>query len=211
MKKNQKNKSVFEILSFLKKGIKENSLESTDTSVYLEAIEELNIAFKGLRNLTLILMVALVGSVVIIFINDIYGEKVQDFNNKVEDLRGDSLVRKILEIKSIKKSDTITTTDYTYYLQNNKLVTYPQLKKENDSLLNKIAKLNSNISDIESEVQLLKDKIGLAEKYYEVKFYDKGKYIEIEGKKIDSGLLLLNHFREKLYYDEKSKSWKIKE
>lgn len=218
MKKNQKDESILENLSFLKKRLlslkeKEN-FEDIDKSI--KVVEELIIAFRGIRWFILILLVALIISIGVAVLSNLYNTKVEDFNLEIKDHRNDSIVRKILDIKEIKIGDT-TTTSYNYMTRGNQIITYKQLNIENDSLekvinsLNqKIEKSKNKIDNLEDEITSAKDKLNLASSYYDIKFKENNKYVEIEGKKIDSALILLQAFRNKMHYDEKTKSWIIK-
>lgn len=218
MKKNRKNESIFESLSLLKKGLlsikeKENS-EDIDKAII--AVDEIIISFRGLRWLILILFVALIISIGVAFLSNRYNTKVEDFNKEIKDHRNDSIVRKILDIKEVTIGDSITTS-YNYETRGKNIVTYQQFKIENDSLKKVIESLNlkmhkreTKIAKLEYEVALAKDKLVLAYDNYDIQFVEHEKDIQIEGKKMDSALVLLQAFRKKMQYDEKTKSWTIK-
>lgn len=218
MKKSRKNESIFESLSLLKKGLlsikkKENS-EDIDKAII--AIDEIIISFKGLRWLILILFVALIISIGVAVLTNLYNTKVEDFNTEIKDYRNDSIVRKILDIKEIKIGDSITTS-YNYLTKGKKIVTYNQLELENDSLMKAVLSLNvkilkseTKIVKLENEIATAKDKLNLASENYDIKFIEHENYIQIEGKKIDSAFILLQAYRKKMQYDDKTKSWTIK-
>lgn len=73
--------------------------------------------------------------------------------------------------------------------------TYMQLAHETDSLRSKL-----------SEARL---KVELAERVYKIRYRDLGDRIRIEAPQLDSALLLLEYYRNKLEYDPKEKVWRI--
>jgi hypothetical protein len=217
MKKSQKNESIFESLSLLKKGLlsikqKENC---EDIEKSISVIDEIIVVFKGYRSLILILIVALIVSISVAVLSNNYNTKVEDFNREIKDYRNDSIVRKILDIEELDAGDSVTTR-YNYVTRGKEIVTYNQFNLENDSLEKvieslKLKMLNNErkIAELDYQVALAKDKLDLAYKYYGIKFIKQDEYIIIEGTKIDSALVLLEVFRKKLQYDEKTKSWTI--
>lgn len=216
MKENQKNKSVFDSFSFIRKGLlelKQETAESTNERIdsYVDIIDSLTTFFKGFKRLVLILTSLITLLLIILIISQFYAPKVINFNNEINDLKNDSLVREILEIKEIKKNDSITTTTYNYLVRGEKVVTYSVLSKENDSLNQKLTKKNEAIHNIENKVSILQSKLDLVTNYYNIKFKESKKQISFESKQLDSAMILLDYYRDKMIYDPVTDKWNIKQ
>lgn len=218
MKKILKNESIFESLSLLRQELltlKENeNCKEIDEAVYI--VDEIITSFRGIRRIILILFVALIISIGVAILFYQYNTKVEDFNKEIKDHRNDSIVREILDIKEVTFGDSVNTS-YDYVTRGKKIITYKQFNLENDSLKKVILFLNQkmlkseiSINKLEHEVALVQDKLNLVYENYDIKFVEHDKYIQIEGKKVDSALVLLQVFRNRLQYDEKTKSWTIK-
>jgi hypothetical protein len=74
-------------------------------------------------------------------------------------------------------------------------MSYMDLAKESDSLRRKLSEA--------------KAKVELAESAYDIRYRDLGDKIRIEAPRLDSALLLLEYYRNKLEYDPKEKVWRI--
>lgn len=221
MKKSKKNESITDNLFFIKKGLsnlsnkkEEINLEKIDT--YIKAIDEIIILFKGLKRIIFFLFFGIIICIGIIILMKIYDTKVENFNSEIKNYKTDSIVRKILEIKELSKNDS-TETSYNYLTRNNTIVTYNQLVKESDSLEKKmilkeleINKKDEYINSKNNEINSLKDKLDLAIKNYEIKFFETKTDIRIEAKKLDSALVLLDAYRDKMIFDKKTGKWTIK-
>lgn len=106
--------------------------------------------------------------------------------NKITSLeRNDSIYSRLLE------SDSIVS----YRVRNGEIVTYKQLAEEN-------ARLSSDYENC-------KIKLALIEKNYPIKTVRRGDVISVESAKIDSALLLLDVYRDKVTYDSREKTWTV--
>lgn len=215
MKENQKNKSVFDNLSFIREGLielKQETAEDTNKKIdsYVDKIDSLTTFFKGFNKLFLILTSFIILLLIILIISQFYAPKVIKFNNEINDLKNDSLVRKILEIKEIKKNDSVTTTTYNYLVRDEQVVTYNMLSKENDSLNQQLETKNKAINNIENKVSNLQTKLNLVTKYYNIKFKESKRQISFESKQLDSAMILLDYYRDKMKYDPATDKWNIK-
>jgi hypothetical protein len=220
MKKSKKNESITDNLFFIKKGLSNLSNENEEVNhekinAYIKAIDEIIILFKGLKRIVLILFLGIIICIGIIILMKIYDTKVDNFNSEIKNYKTDSIVRKILEIKEFSKNDSIETS-YNYLTRNDTIVTYNQLIKDSDSLEKKlilkqleIDKKEDDIITKNNEINLLKDKLDLARNNYDINFYETKTQITIEAKKIDSALVLLEVFRNRMTYDKKTGKWTI--
>ena len=207
MKKSKKNESITDNLFFIKKSLSNLSngkeeINSEKIDTYVKAIDEIIILFKGLKRIILFLFFGIIICFGIIILMKIYDTKVENFNNEIKNYKTDSIVRKILDIKELTKNESIETS-YNYLTKNGKIVTYNQLVNESDSLVKKLILK-------ELEINSLKHKLDLAKKNYDINFFETKTAITIEAKKLDSALVLLDAFRDKMIYDKKSRKWTIK-
>lgn len=111
----------------------------------------------------------------------------------------DSLFHKLM---TVTIDDSTKNKSIAYRVRDDKIITYFDLVNENDSLKKKINQLNI-------ENSLHKIKISLTERNYPIKFYEKDGWISIKSPEIDSALLLLPHYRNKITYNIKDKTWNV--
>jgi hypothetical protein len=116
-----------------------------------------------------------------------------DLKNKMSNLMWtDSIFNQIIfvEIDPISKSRSISL-----HYRNGKVVKYNELSSEVDTL--------------NQELRVLKSKLNLIQLNYNIMFKETNNGISIHADKIDSALLLLPYYRDKLLYDPQKKSWII--
>ena len=124
------------------------------------------------------------------FITDMYND----------DLREDVTQKKeiITKYEQAVRHDTI----HTYFDENGKEITVPGLLDDNLKLMNKV-------SDLEYKIDLYKMKLQDIEIRYGVKVVDDKNLFHLEAKKVDSALILLPVFRDKMTYDSIKSRWTI--
>ena len=110
----------------------------------------------------------------------------------------DSLYRQILNIKS----DTAGTTYISYLTRNGKIVSYHDLEVENKTL-------QRENNDLIDKLNLLEIKLDLVQKNYDVHFIEKENSVIIKAEQIDSALMLLPYYRDKLEYNQEKRTWII--
>jgi hypothetical protein len=122
----------------------------------------------------------------------------------------DSLFRNIMPIKD----DNVQFSIYRY--NDGRIITYDDFAKENKMLSSEkydLEKENKMLSsekyDLEKANNLLKTKLDLVQKKYDITFKETDKSIKIEALKLDSALMLLPYYRDKLEYNPENKSWTI--
>lgn len=223
------NNTIFENILLIEKGIKNidtKSPNNIDLQDLLNKTNELKRNFKGIRNLLLILFSLIIVLIIILILQFDFENKVNDFNNGLEGLKEDSLIVKILDIKN-----NDSTYSFNYYENKGNIVSYNNLKKENDSIYkiitnqknknerilnlaqkviknsNKINEYNNKLLD---ENNNLKIKLNLVTENYPINFIETNNSIRIESKKIDSSLILLKHFRNRMTFNSKDNVWTIK-
>jgi hypothetical protein len=128
----------------------------------------------------------------IITYNELYKDNIEKtiITNKLQ--WSDSLLSQIMNVEH----DSLGNSKVVFYRSNRgKIITYNELYKENTNLKN--------------EVYSLRSKLDLVQENYEITFKETDKYISINAEKIDSALLLLPYYRNKLRYDQETKTWII--
>lgn len=115
---------------------------------------------------------------------------------KIENLEyRDSLFYRFMEPDSISHM-------FTYRIKDGEPLTYKALMHENDS----IEKLNNSIKNKETEYRI---KLELVQRVYPIRITEKGNYYRVHSEEIDSALILLKYFRNRITYNSEKKVWII--
>lgn len=194
----EKNKSIFTSLEELKKLItKDESFDSSQAySLLIEIEKQVKINTKerkGLNNLLLI-------CVAIITLISSYAFYLKDKNSI-----------QVYKIESLERIDSIYNTfmqpregSISYRVDGDgKPISYRDLMAETDSMRNKIYKIERKLYDCEFELNFIKE-------IYPITVIHKGNTYTIKSEQIDSALMLLQVYRDSLYFDKKNNSWVIK-
>ena len=120
-----------------------------------------------------------------------------DRTGKLESEMGDRLWKDSL-FNAIMQSDN----KIRYLTINGTVVTYNQLAKENDSLI----KVHYDEKSHNSKLQL---QLDLIKRNYPIEIKREGDVYTVVSPQIDSALILLPYYRDKLKYNHKDKSWSI--
>lgn len=117
-----------------------------------------------------------------------------------DDLREDVTQKKeiITKFEQAVRHDTI----HTYVDEDGKEITVPSLLDDNLKLMNKI-------NDLEYKIDVYKMKLQDIEIRYGIKVVDDKNLFHLEAKKVDSALILLPVFRDKMTYDSIKSRWTI--
>ena len=212
MKKNNKDTIGGIILKIknelvdLKENPTEQSTEKIDT--LLKNLQNLGPIILGLYRFLFILIIIVLCFGSYLFYDKVFDSKVARFNEDIRNMRNDSLVRAILEIKEFDPSDS-SMNSYTYLIRNKKAVTYSMLMNERDSFEKLTIEKNKLIDSISSISSSQSQNLDLIMKNYPITFKHLNGYTYAESKQIDSALMILNHFRSKLHYDSTKKWWTI--
>lgn len=140
----------------------------------------------------------------------------EEFCKDIDDIKNDSLIVEILDVEKNVNGDSIVSK-YHYYIKDGKAIKYHDLKKENDSLKDIILdnnyemwELNNKLISTEYDLDLYKSKLNLVTKNYPISFKENKNSTSIESKQLDSALMLLDHFRHKMFYNKETNSWVFK-
>lgn len=117
-----------------------------------------------------------------------------------DDLREDVTQKKdiITKFEQAVRHDTI----HTYVDKDGKEITIPSLLDDNLKLMNKI-------NDLEYKIEVYKMKLQDIDIRYGIKVVDDKNLFHLEAKKVDSALILLPVFRDKMTYDSIKSQWTI--
>lgn len=222
MSKKAKNESISDSLNLIVKKVQtlkksEEVKDEKSLEAILKATEEFRAFFKGIRKLFLILLSLVLLLFFLLIISTSYNIKLENLNAELENQKIDSIIRTIMDIENVQKNDSTITTSYSYLVRGDKIVTYNELISQKDSLRNTIdslkllkIKLKSKNSELDQKLEMIIDNYGIKfTEFYNVKNKDTVHYLSLEGKKIDSALILLEHYRKNLSYDTEKNQWYI--
>jgi len=146
--------------------------------------------------ITLILLLLFIVSVTFLFLTgkeneNLYNDNIEKTNiiNKLQ--WTDSLFNQIMNVQY----DSLETRSVTYRIKNGEIVKYDELVNENNKL--------------EKERDILRQKLNLVQRNYNITFEETEKSIMIHAAQIDSALLLLPYYKDKLKYNPTEKTWTI--
>ncbi|RVT79568.1 hypothetical protein EOD40_00185 [Flavobacterium sufflavum] len=224
MKKTEKSESIQNDFHLVKKNIEllyneniENREEILNETS--KRFNEIIKFFKGAKKLVQILFMLCFVLFTLVILSLIFNDKINHLNNEIDDIKTDTIANQILGVRRVMLPDSTYSTTYDYRTRNNKVVSYNDLLQEIDSLNLINEKNESKIDSLELKLSLQNNKVELAEKYYDIRFWRSSKvkkrdtihYINIESKKIDSAFILLNVYRKNLFYNKNTNEWEIKQ
>ena len=95
-----------------------------------------------------------------------------------------------------------STHTYEYRMKDGKPITYQELMDENYDLLKENANLKNDLSNKDIYLDVIRKNYGITVKH-------KDHHIWAEGAKVDSALILLDVYRDRLKYDPQRKAWVV--
>lgn len=125
---------------------------------------------------------------------------ITDMQNK--DLEMDNLQKKgvIQQYEKLIRFENDSTHTFVYRTRDGEPITYQELMDENISLLKENAELKNELSNKNVYLDVIEKNYGITVKH-------KDHRIWTEAAKVDSALMLLSVYRNKLRYDPQKKSW----
>lgn len=195
-------RSLDEIVSDLKSSIQESELDKTGTISPLMA--ELNefvsyrvIARKKLARfigvVLALLMMAVLGLFLMLDRNDALKYKIEVLESRDAFLHTrDSLYDILLGIDS--------TRTITYQVRDSVPISYPQLVRERDSL-------QSRYYSLFNEREQYRIKLEMITRNYPITIKEEGNYYVLHAEKVDSAMMLLNLYRDRIRFDPDKNIW----
>lgn len=193
---NKKEIESFEsLVSQLRDSIAANTSEEQMRELLSKFEEKIIIqkkAYKGFNTMLFLLFFTFaslcIGLCLVLDRNDTLEQRITNMEYR------DSLFNQIMQPDS--------NSTVVYRVRNGIPVTYNQLANESDSLL-------QLTHDMESTKETYRIKLGLVTRNYPVSFTERNGIITIHSAEIDSALLLLPVYRDKISYDSKRKTWSV--
>ena len=183
-----------EILDKLQTQLSEKGNSSKELTLVHNLRKELSSERKG--SLILLLLVLLV-SIVINLTTLLSTPSSEEFDiNQYYLERADSILQKIT-------GRSINEGFYFYRDSNDNILTYEQLYSTQDSLQTRIFELENSLYMLQLESDMIK-------RQYPVRVIHKNNKYWVEAPQIDSAMMLLPVYREKLEYNQKENVWQIK-
>lgn len=127
------------------------------------------------------------------------------------DLRYDNQYKKSLieSYEKIIRFDNDSTHSFTYKTKDGVPITYQELMDENYDLLNKNSELSIKNTTLEYRIKVKDGYLDLINRQYGIRIIEKNDGFGAEGAKVDSALMLLNVYRDKIKYDPQKKVWSV--
>lgn len=123
--------------------------------------------------------------------------------NAITMMSNDNLQDDVTQKKELlTKFEQAVKNDSVSVYSDGKKLTIPELLDDNLKLMNKLNELEIKVSRYEMQLNMIK-------KQYGIKIvYDKDLYY-LEGKEVDSALMLLHVFRDRIKYDSINQQWDV--
>lgn len=141
-----------------------------------------------------ILFVLLIGSIIMWMLTDIQKSDIEiDCRNKT---------MRINQYEKLIRFDNDSTHSFVYRTKDGEPITYQELMDENFNLMKQNNNLQYEISKKNTYLDVINHNYGIVVKEH-------NNYIWAEGAKVDSALLLLEVYRDRMKYDPEKEVWLI--
>lgn len=210
MSKKNKTRRLSDVVNDIKKEIN-NNVNINDDNVVNSLIDEANQiigenrkADKGIGYAMLFMLGLIIYFGISLYQADnqisILNNDIIDKRNTINNLQwSDSLFAKFMDLSY----DSVNGNRTIYYKSiNGKPLTYSDLTRENDSLKKELFNLKNRNHYNEL-------KLSLAKRNYDISFKETDSYITIMAPRLDSALLLLPYYKNKIQYDTNKKMWNV--
>ncbi len=201
-KKAEEIRSIDEIVSDLKSSIQESGLDKTKpiSSLISELDSYVSNRVTARRKLLrfidvtlVLLLMAVSGLFLMIDRNDALKNKIDVLESRDAFLHSrDSLYDILLGIDS--------TRTITYQVRDSIPLSYPQLVKERDSL-------QSRYYSLFNEREQYRIKLEMITRNYPITIKEEGNYYVLHAEKVDSAMMLLNLYRDRIRFDPDKNTW----
>lgn len=195
---------IGDIVSDLKGAINSSGLDqNADVASSLSELDEFlqqrerigKTVFRIRQSLLALFLLALAGIMFMIDRNDALKSRIDALESRESILHSrDSLISILLGVDS--------AMTFTYRIRDSIPVTYPQLVNERDSIEAECVRLYN-------EKELYRIKMDLITRNYPIRVKEEGDYLVVHAEKLDSALMLLNSFRDRIHYDVEKGVWLI--
>ena len=130
---------------------------------------------------------------------------------EIDDLTHDNQYKKSLieSYEKIIRFEDDSIHSFTYKTRDGRPITYQELMDENYELLDENSVLRTRNSDFNYEIEQKDFYFDLIKRKYGISIVKENGMVWAEGAKVDSALMLLNLYRDKIKYDPQKKVWSV--
>lgn len=164
--------------------------------------DELDSISKDSKFSVILLFIFLVGSMFMWILNSIENDDLTYDNQHKKSL--------IESYEKIIRFEDDSTHSFTYRTRDGLPLTYQDLMDENYELLNENSEMSKQKLILEHENEKNKNYLDLIKRQYGIYVVERNNKVWVEGAKVDSALMLLNVYRDKLKYDLEKKEWWVR-
>lgn len=198
-----KTRTYKEIINDLRSFSSENTQLSSEAKEQLDKYaKELDEKSKDCKFGFILLFILLIGCTVMWILSNIEND----------DLKYDNQYKKTLieSYEKIIRFENDSTRSFTYKTKDGVPITYQELMDENYELLNKNSELSIKNTTLEYENYIKDSYLDLIKRQYGIRILEENGGIRAKGSKVDSALLLLSVYRDKIKYDSQKEVWSVR-
>lgn len=196
-----------DVIQDIRRVTSDNEADNSELKAKVDAyVSEAEGLVKKTRNndafFFIILMIAFVGAMCMWAITDMSKSNLQiDLNTK----------KTMLEhYEKFLRFDNDSVRPYMYTTKDGVPITYQDLVDENTRLFYEQSRLRREAVEKDNAIKLKDIYLDLIKEEYGIRVIDKNNHIRVKSEKIDSALILLEMYRERLKYDPDAKEWLLK-
>ena len=190
---------INDLRSFSSEKTELNPEEKEQLNKYADELDSIS---KDSKFSVILLFIFLVGSLFMWILNSIENDDLTYDNQHKKSL--------IESYEKIIRFEDDSTHSFTYRTRDGLPLTYQDLMDENYELLNENSEMSKQKLILEHENEKNKNYLDLIKRQYGIYVVERNNKVWVEGAKVDSALMLLNVYRDKLKYDPEKKEWWVR-
>lgn len=190
---------INDLRSFSSEKTELNPEEKEQLNKYADELDSIS---KDSKFSVILLFIFLVGSMFMWILNSIENDDLTYDNQHKKSL--------IESYEKIIRFEDDSTHSFTYRTRDGLPLTYQDLMDENYELLNENSEMSKQKLILEHENEKNKNYLDLIKRQYGIYVVERNNKVWVEGAKVDSALMLLNVYRDKLKYDLEKKEWWVR-
>ena len=187
---------INDLRSFSSEKTELNPEEKEQLNKYADELDSIS---KDSKFSVILLFIFLVGFMFMWILNSIENDDLTYDNQHKKSL--------IESYEKIIRFEDDSTHSFTYRTRDGLPLTYQDLMDENYELLNENSEMSKQKLILEHENEKSKNYLDLIKRQYGIYVVERDNKVWVEGAKVDSALMLLNVYRDKLKYDPEKKEW----
>ena len=190
---------INDLRSFSSEKTELNPEEKEQLNKYADELDSIS---KDSKFSVILLFIFLVGFMFMWILNSIENDDLTYDNQHKKSL--------IESYEKIIRFEDDSTHSFTYRTRDGLPLTYQDLMDENYELLNENSEMSKQKLILEHENEKSKNYLDLIKRQYGIYVVERDNKVWVEGAKVDSALMLLNVYRDKLKYDPEKKEWWVR-